>query len=127
MRASDLREGYKRAIASPLDISVIDAENEKPFILYSNDWIRILLVRRPDESANSIEVELTHPGVLGQDQTQLADAILELIAYLKYLLQLRKVGFALDLIEDDFLWTATLEISTDPTDQIFEVLVPPNK
>lgn len=48
-----------------------------------------------------------------------------MIAHLHLILQLQKVGFALDSIEDDFLWTATLEISTEPEDQIFDVLVPP--
>jgi hypothetical protein len=111
--------------ASPLDISVIDTETAKPHILYSSNWIRILLVRRPDDSANSIEVELTYPGVLGLVQTKLAETIMAMISHLRYILRLQKVGFALDSIEDDFLWTATLEISEEPETQLFEILIPP--
>lgn len=125
MDASDLKERFSQAIASPFPISKIDASNRKPHILYSNDWIRILLERRPDDSVNSIEVEFSYPGVLGLEQTQLVDTILIMIDYLHYILRLQKVGFVLDSIDDDFLWTASLEISKEPENQLFEILVPP--
>ena len=125
MDASDLKERFSQAIASPLPISKIDASNGKPHILYSNDWIRILLERRPDDSVNSIEVEFSYPGVLGLDQTQLVDTILIMIDYLHYILRLQKAGFVLDSIDDDFLWTASLEISKEPENQLFEIIVPP--
>lgn len=125
MDASDLKERFNQAIASPFPISKIDASNGKPHILYSNDWIRILLERRPDDSVNSIEVEFSYPGVLGLDQTQLVDTILIMIDYLYYILRLQKVGFVLDSIDDDFLWTASLEISKELENHLFEILVPP--
>lgn len=124
MDASDLKERFSQAIASPFPISKIDASNGKPHILYSNDWIRILLERRPDDSVNSIEVEFSYPGVLGLDQTPV-DTILTMIDYLHYILRLQKAGFVLESIDNDFLWTASLEISKELENHLFEILVPP--
>jgi len=73
----------------------------------------------------TIEVEHSYPRVFGLDQTQLSDAVLSMIAHLHYILKLQKNSFTLELTDDDYLWTATLEINEEPKDQLFEILIPP--
>ncbi|MFX0054844.1 MAG: hypothetical protein ACFFAX_03270 [Promethearchaeota archaeon] len=125
MKASELREEYRQAIASPLIISEIDLENGLPFILYSNDWVRILFVRRADYSSNTIEVELSLSVKTESTQLSHKKAISTLIAYLNYILRLHEHGFRLEAMEDDILWTAVLELSFEPDIDLFEILIPP--
>jgi len=79
----------------------------------------------PIKMPRVIEVEHSYPRVFGLDQTQLSDAVLSMIAHLHYILKLQKNSFTLELTDDDYLWTATLEINEEPEDQLFEILIPP--
>lgn len=124
MKASDLRGEYRQANASPLIISEIDLENELPLLLYSNDWVRILLVRRDNHVINTIEVELSVSMRSNSTQVNHAETITTLITYLNYILRLHEHGFKLEAIEDDILWTAGLEIPIEPDIELFEVLLP---
>ena len=125
MKSSDLREEYRQAIASPLNISEIDSESGLPFILYSDDWIRILLIRSANDSTHTLEVELSI-SVIG-DSTKLnnQETISTLITCLNYILRLHKNGFTLEAMGDDVLWTAVMELSLEPDFDLFEILLPP--
>ncbi|MFW9919698.1 MAG: hypothetical protein ACFFED_08875 [Candidatus Thorarchaeota archaeon] len=48
-----------------------------------------------------------------------------LIEYLNYILELEQFGFQLDVMEQDFLWTATIDVNEHFDDELLEVLVPP--
>ncbi|MFW9770312.1 MAG: hypothetical protein ACFFF9_15335 [Candidatus Thorarchaeota archaeon] len=124
MDATELREEYRQAIASPLILSELDPESGLPFILYNNNWVRILLVRRADDSPDSIEVELSvseRCDVLHMDHHE---TVSRLISYLNYILLLHDRGFKLDSMEDDVLWTASLDVSAEPDIELFEILLP---
>lgn len=125
VRASDLREEYRQAIASPLVYSKIHHENGLPIILFSNDWVRILLVRRDGKSLNTIEVELSVSGRSDATQMNHQQTISTLINHLNYLLRLHEYGFRLEAMEDDVLWTAAMEVSLEPHIELFQVLLPP--
>jgi len=125
MKASDLREEYRQAIATPLDISGIDSESGMPSLLFRNDWIRILFVKQSNRSAHSIVVELSQPDRIDHTQIKPEFMISTLIIYLKYLLRLDNNGFELEIMQDDILWIATLEISVEPKMALFEILAPP--
>ncbi len=125
MKASDLRDEYRQAIATPLDISGIDSESGMPSLLFRNDWIRILLVKQSYRSAHSIVVELSQPDRIDPAQIKPEFMISTLIIYLQYLLRLDNNGFELEIMQDDILWIATLEISVEPKMELFEILAPP--
>jgi hypothetical protein len=126
MNALELREEYRQAIASPLIISKIDPENDFPHVLYSDDWIRILFVRRADDSSNTIEVELSSSVRGDSSQLNQKEAISTLISYLSYFLRLYEYGFELEAMDDDVLWTAVIKIPVEPDIELFESLVPPS-
>ena len=113
------------AIASPLAISKIDPENGLPFVLYSNERIRILCVRRGNDSPSTIEVELSISMRNDSSHAGQKEAICTLISYLNYILRLHERGFRLEAMDDDVLWTAVLDILSEPNIEIFETLLPP--
>lgn len=125
MNASDLREEYRQAIASPLAISEIDPENGCSFVLYSDDWIRILLVRGVSDSSSTIEVELSISARSSSARRNQKETISTLIRYLDYILRLYEHGFDLEAMDDDVLWTAALEVFSEPDIGVFETLLPP--
>ena len=125
MKASDLREGYMQALASPLTLSKFNEDDELLFVLHKTAWVRIILVRRLDDSGNTIEVELSLPDSIDTTHSQLVESITTLIDYLRYFLELSQFGFRLEVMEQDFLWTATIEVNGH-IDDLFEVLVPPS-
>ncbi len=126
MKTSDLREGYRQAIASPLTISEFEEKNGQIFVLYETKWVRIILIRRSEDSGNTFEVELSLPANIGTEQDCLAATISAMIKHLHYMLYLQQFGFDLDLMEHDFLWTATLNVRKEPESDLFEVLLPPS-
>ena len=88
-------------------------------------WVRIILVRRLDDSGNTIEVELSLPENIDTTPIRIVESISTLIEYLSYFIELSQFGFGLDLMEHDFLWAATIEVNGH-IDDLFEVLVPPS-
>ncbi|MHA2064368.1 MAG: hypothetical protein ACXABY_08305, partial [Candidatus Thorarchaeota archaeon] len=122
---TDLREVYRQAIASPLLLSKIDSENGKHYILYSSDWVRIILVRRATDTDNTIEVELSLPEKKGAYQSSPRNTLSTMIAHLQYMLDLHDNGFEIEAMDDDILWIAAIQISRDPGLEVFEVLLPP--
>ncbi|MFW9768315.1 MAG: hypothetical protein ACFFF9_16725 [Candidatus Thorarchaeota archaeon] len=125
MNASDLKEGYRQALAFPLTISKFSEVSEQLFVLHKSNWIRILLVRRVNDIGNTIEIELALPDNIDTTRDQLGESIMTLIEYLNYFLELEQFGFHLDVMEQDFLWTATIDVNEHFDDELFDVLVPP--
>ena len=116
---------YRQALAFPLTISKFNEENEQLFILRKTAWVRIILVRRLNDIGNTIDVELSLPNNIDNTTDQLVESITTLIDYLRYFLELQLFGFRLEVMEQDFLWTATIEVNEHIDDELFEVLVPP--
>ena len=125
MNASDLIEGYGQALALPLIISKFNMENEQLFVLCKTAWVRIILVRRLNDVGNTIEVELSLPDNIDATQDRLVDSITTLIEHLRYFIELQYFGLRLDVMEQDFPWTATIEVNEHIDDDLFGFLVPP--
>ncbi|MFW9908888.1 MAG: hypothetical protein ACFFEF_09965 [Candidatus Thorarchaeota archaeon] len=125
MKTYSLREGYRQALAFPLTISNFNEENEQLFVLYKTAWVRIILVRRLNDIGNTIDVELSLPDNTDTPSNQLVESITTLIDYLRYFLELQKYGFRLEVMEQDFLWIATIDVHEHLDDELLEVLVPP--
>ncbi|MFW9967082.1 MAG: hypothetical protein ACFFEA_08000 [Candidatus Thorarchaeota archaeon] len=134
MKASGLADNYRRAVSSPQSMSSKDVGNGIPFILGQSEWVRILFIRGIDGANDSIQVEVSVPERIGgqsstQDedlvQTQLADMISAVIDHMQYLSRLHQAGFILDVMEEEFLWTATLDTTMEPDEHLFDILIPP--
>ena len=125
MKPLDMREGYRRFVASSLSKVDPGAASGTPFKLHSTEWIRILLVQGADETYLTIEVELSLPERTDPEQAQLVQMISVMIAHLEYMLRLHKVGFVIDLVGEDCLWTASFDAQEEPDYTIFESLIPP--
>ncbi|MFW9973897.1 MAG: hypothetical protein ACFFDQ_01340 [Candidatus Thorarchaeota archaeon] len=125
MTALELREEYRQAIATPLNISNIDPDSGKQSILFSSDWVRIILIRLFEGSVNTIEVELSIPEKNNSEYMNSENIISTLIAHLHYILRLSTFGYQIEAMGSDILWTATIEVPTEPPLEFFEVLLPP--
>lgn len=127
-------------VLSRLCISIRHVGILRWYELDQTDWVRILLLRRNSDAYGSIEVELTLPEQLSErishsakkiksdgdsDQSVINELISAVIHHMMYLHLPNQAGFKLDVIEEDFLWTATLEITKEPDEQLFDILIPP--
>ncbi|MFW9919366.1 MAG: hypothetical protein ACFFED_07190 [Candidatus Thorarchaeota archaeon] len=126
MKAFDLYEEYMQALAIPLITDAVDEINVNVIVLYRTSWIRIILVRSSSENSDRLEVELSLPSDFESSGKYIETAIAQIIDYLNYFLRLHRNGFQLDLIAQDFLWTATYEIRGEPSCDFFELLLPPH-
>ncbi|MFW9847976.1 MAG: hypothetical protein ACFFF4_02485 [Candidatus Thorarchaeota archaeon] len=89
--------------------------------LFRDDWIRILIVREEGTSeCFSLEIEFSTPSIELDSKTLLSQAI----EYLKYMQKLETLGFSLELVDQDWLWSAHRQFSKLPDPDFFEDLVP---
>jgi hypothetical protein len=137
--ASSLMDKYKQLTTSPLNSSNMTDEGDSISVLCQTNWIRIVLVRKSDEpNVVTIEVESSLPkcaGVYSSPKTNSSSTeLLEMddsellsgmITHLQYMQRLHELGFDLEIIGPDCLWTAYSEFESMPSRKTFEVLVPP--
>jgi hypothetical protein len=122
---SELKSKYIQAMEKQ---PANDDDDESVYVLWQNDWVRILTVRdlnTPD--LWRIEVEVSLP--VGKDPEpgkDVEDFIQHLIRHLEYLLSLADEGLALSVMSRDNLWTASLELKDIPQDKVFKALIPPS-
>ncbi len=89
--------------------------------LYRDNWIRILIVREEETTeCFSLEIEFSTPSIELDSKTLLSQAI----AYLKYMQNLETIGFSLELVDQDWLWSAHRQFSKMPDQDFFEILIP---
>jgi hypothetical protein len=94
--------------------------------LYQDDWIRILIVREKEESNYfTLEIEFSTPSPERLD-VQPSILLSQAIEYLKYMQRLEKMGFTLELVDQDWLWSAHRKFTESPSFKLFEQLLPPS-
>lgn len=127
-----LLEKFNQLVRAPLCSADLNDAQESVYPLHQDDWVRILLIRRLENPDNlTIEIESSLPlRVQGEpsikDGTMLARNLLHgMIRTLQYLLNLEKIGFNLDIIGQDCMWTAYKDFSTHPDAAIFDAITPP--
>ena len=132
IESCELKNAYRELMEKTIIIS--DCNDDGDFIatLCQTQWIRVLLVRRPDHGRESlVNVELSLPecafemvdlSVSGRDAIGLLD---DMITHLQYMKQLGNSGFTLDVIGHDCLWTASCFFPGILEDEMFELLLPP--
>lgn len=127
-----LLEKYHKLMQVPLSSNDVNDAQESVTALYQDDWVRILLVRQldnPDEF--TIEVESSLPMLVKGEPSMNEGTIIArdllhgMIRTLEYLLNLEKIGFNLDIIGQDCMWTAYKAFYTDPDDSVFDAITPP--
>ena len=134
MTFSELKSKYMQALTK----TPSSEDEESVFILWQNDWVRILAVRNIDAPEKwRIEVEVSLPSELMSATSQQPPPnnhaseetkrfVQDLIKHLEYLLRLDDEGFILGVMSRDGLWTAYLEIDDSPPDSLFKALIPPS-
>ncbi|MGY5852231.1 MAG: hypothetical protein RTU92_01535 [Candidatus Thorarchaeota archaeon] len=121
--ATELMERYKQIVAVPPEPSNFNEEGECTSSFFENKWLRMLLVRTPENpNIVSIEVEVS----LSEQKTRdFVTVLREVIEHNEFLLRLSDLGFELDLIGFECMWTASKSFETMPDISVFKALVPP--
>ena len=137
MQATELMEKYLQVVKTAPAPEALEAAGEVIVVLHTTRWARILLVWRADTPKQVvIEVEVSLPRAVkqvrasellacGEQETEMGELLKELIEHQQYLLRLKTVGFVLDVIRQDCLWTASGTFTGNPSLEVFELLIPP--
>ncbi len=137
MQATELLDKYLKVVKTAPSPEALEAAGEVIVVLHKTRWARLLLVWRVDEQEKVIiEVEVSLPKVVkrvresnldacGDTEGEMGELLTELMKHQQYLLRLKKVGFTLDVIRQDCLWTASGVFTKQPKHEVFELLVPP--
>jgi hypothetical protein len=109
-------------IAEPPKMSNFNEEGECTSSFFENDWLRMLIVRTPENpNIVSIEVEVSLPA---QKTRNLVSVLKEVNDHNQFLLRLSDMGFELDLIGFECMWTASKIFEEIPDITVFEALAP---
>ena len=116
-------ERYKQIVAVQPEMHNFNEDGECTSLFFENDWLRILLIRTPKKpNFVSIEVEVSLPKQNTHDLVSVLKAVNENNLFL---LKLCDLGFELDLIGFECMWTASKSFEGMPDGAIFKALVPP--
>ncbi len=105
-----------------------NADGESLIPLFENEWVRMLLIRNQNsEGQATIEVELSIPHEYSELGDEDAYSLLETaLLYLRFMKHLCERGFKLQLVDRDWLWTASIEFDLSKNeDDVLETLVYP--
>lgn len=134
MNLTALVEGYELLCStSQLDPNYLDTG--RTVLLHDDGLVRIYLTKGQDSweditleievfmgvrrSQKSFDSELTDDVSLSRTQ------LIECISHIDYLLRLEEAGFNLEIVLDGCIWTARFQLKSRPSDQLFEIIVPP--
>ena len=138
MKYSNLVNAYKNLLSQ---MEAVDGEREAESVLliHETDWAQILLTHGPQHYEGVklvVEVSIPtwvldlnlskSPNALTPDHnSQLQGVLHEQIHHLEYLLRLSEVGFSLTIIPEEGIWNAWINLDHSPSQQLFEVILPP--
>lgn len=123
-----MRDRFKEATHVPSTSLQYDSNGESRFLLFQDEWIRLLLVRlENDQSRVLIEVELSLPESSSVENQQESRKMLQRsIECLGYLEKLMDHKFTLNVADRDCLWIASKLTTKDIHDlAFFELLIGP--
>jgi len=135
---SNLLSRFHEIIKSEPAYHTHSEEQESVSILCRTNWVRILVVRQPDNPQSIIiEVEVSQPyppfspnssSQLSSKQTsnETRQILEQFIEYIKYILKLESSGFSVDFVGNDCLILASRCFTEIPSAEIFELLLPPS-
>ncbi|MDO8124167.1 MAG: hypothetical protein Q6364_07275 [Candidatus Hermodarchaeota archaeon] len=138
MEYSDLVKGYQQLINKPKAAALKDDHAEQVVTIHETVWLRILLIhslKNPDLVRLVVEVSfpnwvydismsLNNDGVIKESSLGLPDVLKEMVIHLEYLHRLSDVGFRLELLAEEGIWSASTELKQPPSKELFKALVP---
>ena len=122
-----LDEYNKLLVQSPEDIDP-DNGSELFVVISETEWIRVLLLKtiQKEVATISIEVELSLPKCVSRDNNQNKETVLsDMVTHLEYLQKLSEIGFELEVMRTDCLWTAAKTLDSVPSQELCKFLTPP--
>ncbi len=101
-----------------------NADDEALLPLYENEWMRMLLIRNRHSDDNTIiDVELSLPSEsLEVESCDSYDILEKAIFYLEFLKTLYSNGFTLQLVDRDWLWSASIHLTDEVEEDILRLL-----
>jgi hypothetical protein len=134
MQASELKNKYRELVSAPVTITEYNEDGESVSLLFENEWVRILVIRQNDVSDITIEVESSLPQKCGtspssskSSKKETKQILLGALNHLQYLQELGEIGFDLEVISQDCLWTASQIFTKEIDLSVFEKLCPPKE
>jgi hypothetical protein len=139
MPHSDVVKAYQRLSTLTPETRFSESCTERTVKVYETPHTRIHLLRVPDAPEQvKVEVEVSLPDPLwglaktaktGEpatpNQQVLCHTLKSLILLHQYLLLLHNAGFTLELVSEEQLWIASLELAEPPTTRLYTLLTPP--
>ncbi len=127
-----LFDKYNELVQISPSYSDLNDDQESVSLLHQDDWVRILLVRHPDRGDEiTIEIESSLPlrakgePSMNNGSLMASELLHGMIRTLEYLLNLEKMGFNLDIIGQDCMWTAFMDFTAPPDYAFFDAITPP--
>ena len=119
-------EEYAKQLTRLMKKKLSETDTEFIETVFETKWIRLLLLKsiQDDVECISIEVELSLPKCNSSQQTD-TSLVQGMITHLEYFETLQNVGFNIEVMASDCLWTATKIIDTTPSKELYKVLHPP--
>jgi len=118
----DLKERIDKAASDLRDKA---DPNEGSTLILRTPWVRILLDHYEEEDTLSIEVEMSFPEEGDSTNQKYSDLIDTLQEHVRYLQNLREVGFELSVIGTGCIYCASKQLRETPEDNLFRALIPP--
>ena len=127
--AHALADHINSVLASPIIPNRIDSNAESLVIVHQTSSIRILLVRnRSKPDVFSLEVEVYLPSKTDSASNSTESELLDcMITNLHYIQGLRDIGFSIEVIGTDCMWSAFKDFKQCPKDEVLDLLVPPTE
>ncbi|MHA2426750.1 MAG: hypothetical protein ACXADB_01780 [Candidatus Hermodarchaeia archaeon] len=138
MKFSNLAKGYRQLISKPIKSALTDDPPERVVTIHETLWLRILLIRslkNPDLVRLVVEVSfpnwvyalpvaLNNEEIIKETSRSLPDVLKEMLIHLEYLHKLSDVGFRLELLAEEGIWSASTELKQPPSKELFKALIP---
>ena len=137
VKKSNLQSRFSEIINTEPAYHEITERQESLSILYKTNWVRILVVRTPEDSQSIIiEVEVSQPYSSAsftssfppdskQKSNETRQILEQFIEHIKYILKLQTSDFFIDFVGNDCLILASRCFKETPSAEIFELLLPP--
>lgn len=129
----DIKEKFQEDKKSPSELDEIS------FKIYSNEWTKIFLLGNLLTNEIYIQIEispkdkyLSLKSILNdfssheEKSIYLTNLLSEQIKSLNHLLSLTDYGFSLEFLFEENIWYGTKTITEEPTEDICNLLIPPN-
>ncbi len=120
---------YNEIMLIPNEELEFNEDEQAVDTLFEDDWIRILLIRKRNSDEIIIEVELSIPGESSNavKNSSAHDLLMMTLHRLKFIQKLGDKGFSIQLVDRDWIWSASMELLDSNTSlDFFESLEPPS-